>query len=148
MYLKTAFEALTGTSTNWKSARKLREIFEALHDTVEHDSDVLVWSPEEKPVHTRSWFEKNGQPRSTLVTDLEHWFMAFGEARNTIVHKGKVPKPSYTGSNPAYDGSFVFTGEFLLRGVVKVLLSELGYHNAWRTDLDRAIDLAWEGVVS
>ena len=33
VYLKTAFEALTGTSTNWKSARKLRKTFEALPHT-------------------------------------------------------------------------------------------------------------------
>ena len=74
VYLKTAFEALTGTSTNWKSARKLRETFEALPHTTEKDSDILVWSHEEKPAHTRTWVDKNGQSQSTLITDLEHWF--------------------------------------------------------------------------
>ena len=134
VYLKTAFEALTGTSTNWKSARNLRETFEALPHTTERDSAILVWSPEEKPVHTRTWSDKNGQSQSILITDLEHWFMAFGDARNTIIHKGGLPNPIYAGSNPAYNGPFFFTAEFLLRGVIKVLLSKLGYKNVWRSE--------------
>ena len=126
VYLKTAFEALTGTSTNWKSARKIREIFEALPHTTEKDSQALVWSPKEKPVHTRTWVDKNGHHQPTLITDLEHWFTAFGNARNTIIHEGGLPEPTYSGSNCAYNGPFIFTAEFLLRGVIKVLLSELG----------------------
>ena len=144
VYLKTAFEALTGTSKNWKSAKKLREIFEALPHPTERDSAILVWSPEERPVHTRKWFDKTGQSQSTLITDLEHWFMAFGDARNTIIHKGGLPEPIYAGSNPAYDGHFFFTAEFLLRGVIKVLLSKLGYENVWRSERWRTIDAACE----
>ena len=143
VYLKMAFEALTGTSTSWKSARKLREIFEALPHTTERDSEILVWSPEEKPVHTRKWVDKCGQSQSTLITDLEYWFMAFGKARNTIIHEGRLPEPAYSGSNPAYDGPFIFTAEFLLRGVIKVLLTELSHENAWRSELRRFIDVTW-----
>lgn len=135
VYLKTAFEALTGTSTSWKSARKLREIFEALPHTTDRDSEILVWSPEEEPVHSRTWVDKNGQHQSTHITDLEHWFIEFGEARNSIIHNGELPEPTYSGSNPTYSGPFIFTAEFLLRGVIKVLLSELGYENAWRPEI-------------
>ncbi len=39
---------------------------------------------------------------------------------------------------------FIFTGEFLLRGVIKVLLSELGYDNAWRSERWRTLDAAYE----
>lgn len=143
VYLKTAFEALTGTSTNWKSACKLRDIFEALSDTTKEDSEILVWSPEEEPVHTRNWGDKN---QSTLITDLEHWFLAFGDARNTIVHEGRLPELTYSGSNCAYNGPYFFTGEFLLRGLIKVLLSELGYENIWRTELWRICNSALKGV--
>ncbi len=138
VFLKTAFEALTGTSKIWKSAKKLREIFEALPHTTERDSEILVWSPEEEPVHTRKWVDKCGQSQSTLITDLERWFMAFGKARNTIIHEGKLPQLTYSGSNPAYNGDFVFTAEFLLRGAIKVLLStKPGYADAWRSELCR-----------
>ena len=140
VYLKTAFEALTGTNKNWKSAKKLREIFEALPHTTERDSAILVWSPEEKPVHHRTWPNKNGRPKCTRITDLEHWFIEFGDARNRIIHEGRTPELTYAGPNPAYAGPFVFTAEFLLRGVIKVLLSELGYENAWRSELWRTID--------
>ena len=138
VFLKTAFEALTGTSKNWKSAKKLREIFAALPHTTVRDSEILVWSPEEEPVHTRKWVDKCGQSQSTLITDLERWFMAFGKARNTIIHEGKLPQLTYSGSNPAYNGDFVFTAEFLLRGAIKVLLStKPGYADAWRSELCR-----------
>ena len=145
VYLKTAFEALTGTSNTRKSARKLRNIFEALPHTTKKNSEILVWSPEEEPV--RTWVDKNGKTQSTCITDLEHWFMAFGEARNIIIHEGRLPDLTYSGSNCAYNGPFFFTGEFLLRGVIKVLLSELGYDNAWRSELRRDIEAAWEKIV-
>ena len=77
--------------------------------------------------------------------------MAFGDARNTIIHDGKVPQLMYKGPkpmckdpNPAYDGHFVCTAEFLLRGVIKVLLSKLEYDDAWRPKLYRTIKTTLE----
>lgn len=145
VFLKTAFEALTGTSTGWKSARKLREIFESLPNTSKQDSEILVWSPEEQPVHTRKWSDECGQSQSTLITDLEDWFIAFSKARNSIVHEGEISNRTYSGPNCAYKGEFFFTAEFLLRGVIKVLLSKnSGYEDAWRTALDKAIKAGLE----
>lgn len=144
VYLKTAFEALTGTSATWKSARMLREMFEALPHTTKEDAEVLVWSPAEEPVHTRTWVGKNGQSQSSNITDLEQWVFAFGEARNTIIHEGELPDLTYCGSNPAYNGPFFWTAEFLLRGVIKVRLSELGYHDVWRPELWRIDDAVWD----
>ena len=147
VYLKTAFEALTGTHTNWKSARRLRKLFEALPHTTARDSEILVWSPAEKPVHSRRWCDKSGEPVSTCITDLEDWFIAFGDARNTIIHKVGLPELEYSGSNPSYNGPFFFTAEYLLRAVIKVLLSnEPGYENAWQSELWRMVfDAACEG---
>lgn len=51
VFLKTAFEALTGTSKSHRSAHVLRQLFEALPDTSPSDSERLVWSPAEQPVH-------------------------------------------------------------------------------------------------
>lgn len=144
VYLKIAFEALTGTSKNWKSARWLRETFEALPGTTPRDSKILVWSPEEKAVHTHRWKDKCGHPQSRLITDLQHWFMEFGKARNNIIHEGKTPELMYAGSNPAYSGSFFFTAEFLLRGVIKVQLSKLGYDYVLRSPLRRTIEDVFE----
>ena len=138
VFLRTAFEALTGTSKTHQSARKLRRIFEGLSAAA--NSKILVWSPEEKPVHIRTWVDQSGRSQTRLITDLEAWFMAFGEARNEIIHEGKLPPLTYSGANPNYDGHFVFTAEFLLRGAIKVLLStKLGYDDAWRSELWRTI---------
>ena len=68
VFLKTAFEALTGTSSTWKSAQKLRLFFEELPDTTArgfqdlgvvangeiHNSSILarqVWSNSEQLRH-------------------------------------------------------------------------------------------------
>ena len=140
VYLKTAFEALTGKSKTHKSARELRRIFEDSKFLVwsPEDSEFLVWSPEEKP--DRTWVDKNDRPWPDL-TNLEIWFRTYGDVRNEIIHEGRVPELMYSGPNPAYSGHFFFTAEFLLRGVIKVLLaSKLGYEDIWRPQLWRTIN--------
>ena len=140
VYLKTAFEAVTGYSDH-ESAHELRRIFEELRDTaVVADSEILVWSPEEKPGQIRCGADKCDR----LITYLEAWFKEFGDARNTIIHEGQVPKLMYSGPSPAYNGHFFFTAEFMLRGVIKVLLSKLGYDNVWRLELWRTINATLE----
>ena len=161
VFLKTAFQALTGTSKTHEGARKLRQIFEELPHTTEEnseflvwspeteeDSELLVWSPAEEPV-SRAWIDRHGQSRNELMTDLEVWFREFGSARNSIIHEGALPELMYPGSNPVYQpttlnstyhGDIFFTAEFLLRGAIKVLLStELGYEDAWQDQLYRTI---------
>lgn len=139
VYLKIAFEAITGTSRSWESARWLRDLFKELPETTDEDSKILVWSPKEVPVHTRCWRDKSGRDQSTLITDLEHWFMEFSGVRNTIVHEGSVPELTYSGPSAAYGGPFFATAEFLLRAVVKVQLSKLGYDDAWRHPVVRLL---------
>ena len=76
---------------------------------------------------------------------MEAWFRAFGDSRNKIIHEGKLPQLTYSGPNPAYDGHFVSTAEFLLRGVIKVLLaSKPGYEDIWRSQLWRTIEATLE----
>ena len=140
VFLKTAFEAITGTSNAHQSAKELRKIFESLPDATEYDFDCLLWSPTEKPIHNHTWKNKRGQTRCNLITDLEAWFLAFSEARNTIIHEGTIPDLTYPNSTSypiasrdVYYGQFFSTAERLLRSVIKVLLSKLGYKHAWRT---------------
>ncbi len=80
VFLKTGFEALTGTSNSRENARKLRQLFEALPATTPKVSEQLVCSPDEKPMHA------SGKQGTELLTDLELWFMALADARNRIVH--------------------------------------------------------------
>ena len=143
VFLKTAFEALSGKSESHLNARFLRKLFEAIPRTARLDLTRLVWSPAERPVHTHT--AKNGKTYPP-ITDLEKWFMAFAEARNEIIHEGKSPPLEYSGSNAAYDGHFVFTAEFLLRAAIKVRLSSHGYPDLLpsRSDLLRTIQRAVE----
>ena len=156
VFLKTAFEALTGTSDTPKGARKLRKVLEALPRVREEDAARLVWSPAERPV-PRKWANRKGNEKEACLTDLETWFREFGLVRNAIVHDGQVPsgdRPDFIYPAPkpvyepvtcriAYHGPFFWTAEYLLRGVIKALLSvELGYENAWRTEDSRE----WEEI--
>ena len=144
VFLKTAFEAMTGTSKSHVSAHKLRQLLEAVPNTSPTDSELLVWSPAERPVHTWT-FMKNGRPQTVQVTGLEHWFMSFADARNTIIHQGVVPPLTYTNpTNAEYEGPFVFTAEFLLRAVIKVSLAQIGYPDLWRSATWRAVKAAFE----
>ena len=143
VFLKTAFEAVTGTSSTHKSAKKLRKIFEKSPATAQ-DSEVLVWSPEEKAIRTHTWVDRSNRRRTRAVTDLEHWFMEFGAVRNTIIHDRKLPPLEYSISDTAYSGHFFFTAEFLLRGVIKVLLAKCGYEAAWRSETWRVIQAILE----
>ena len=145
VFLKTAFEALSGKSESHLNARFLRKLFEAIPRTAPLDSTRLVWSPAERPVRTHTYM-KNGKPHSVQITDLEHWFVAFAEARNEIIHEGKSPSLEYSGSNAAYDGDFVFTAEFLLRAAIKVSLSSDDYPDLWRSEIWRAVKRAYETV--
>ena len=148
VFLKTAFEALSGMSNSRCTARFLRQLFEAIPHTTPLDSKRLVWSPEERAVHTLTGKNgkpytltgKNGKPYPDRFTDLEQWFMKFADVRNEIIHEGKSPSSwEYSGSNAAYDGHFVFTAEFLLRAAIKVSLSSHGSLDLWRSDLQNTI---------
>ena len=60
----------------------------------------------------------------------------------------RQPRLGICGPNPAYDGPFFFTAEYLLRGVIKVMLSNLDCkcRDAWQPELPRAIKAALQGV--
>ncbi len=102
MYIKTGFEALTGTSKSRESAGNLRALFEQLPGTSTSDSDLLVWSPAETERHPHTW-----KGKTENLTDLEDWFMAFVFARNEIIHDGVAASLKYQtpGTNDAGDFS-------------------------------------------
>lgn len=144
VFLKTAFEALTATSKSNESAAFLRTLFEGIPDTQPGYTEQLVWSPDERPVHERKWKDRKGVEHTEYLTDLQLWFMAFAQARNDIIHQGGSPALDYAGPAAAYHGHFVFTGEFLLRAVIKVMLGPFGFPAVWRSAVWRAVKAAYE----
>lgn len=87
---------------------------------------------------------KKAVEHTEYLTDLQLWFMAFAQARNDIIHQGASPSLDYAGPTTAYDGHFVFTAEFLLRGVIKVMLGPFGFPDVWRSAAWRAVKAAYE----
>lgn len=145
VFIKTGFEALTGTSNSRESAKRLRALFESLPDTDDADAETLLWSPTEQPKHARTYKDRTTKQMVTEhLTDLEHWFMALAAARNTIIHDGVVPSLTYTQAGSRYKGPLFHTGEFVLRAAVKASLAGVGHPDLWRTSTYRAVKAAWD----
>lgn len=146
VFLKTGFEALTDTSKSRQSATKLREIFESLKPIgpIAAKNNELAWSPRERPVHKWTW--KSG--KTEFMTRLEHWFVAFAEARNTIVHEGHVPRLVYRHRRSPFDGHFVFTAEWILRKAIKIQFERLGARGLWQSDTGRLASRLWRAYAA
>jgi hypothetical protein len=122
VFIKTGFEALTGTSDSRASADALRQLFESLPDTASRDT--LLWSPTEQPRHSRTYKDRATKRMVTVteqLTDLEHWFMAFASARNEIIHDGTIASLNYSEQGSAYNGPLFHRAEFVLRAAVEGL---------------------------
>lgn len=138
VFLKTAFEALTGKSTTHEAGTKLRRLFEdvIVGDARDDATDHLLWSPTETA--SRPFTNRSG--KSWDCTDLEHWFRAFGEARNDIIHGDSPPLDfDYEEDGSAYNGPMFHTAERLLREATKVELTRLGHDRLFYEATTRAI---------
>lgn len=142
VFLKTGFEALTGESENWKCARSLRDLFEReLSGVSKHQAEHLLWSPKEKERFTYTYNRGSYQ-----ITDLQHWFIEFGTARNTIIHNGVVPKLKYRERRSRFNGPYVMTAERLLREAIMMELRSLGYQDLWISPQIRRIHRAVQAL--
>ena len=148
VFLKIAFEAITATDKSHISGQVLRDLFRGISGTTASDSELLIWSPTETASRTRTWTDRGGKVNVAQLTDLEHWFGAFGDARNSIIHNGIVPPMTYDEPNSEYNGHLVFTAEFLLRAVIKVTLSTLGYPDLWRSETWRIVKAVYLQMIA
>lgn len=126
--LKTAFEALFGTSNSWRCAKALRALFEkatAAHRELLPWAGVL-WSPKERTDLRREYTTEEGKAKQVIRSELEDWLMTLADARNSIIHEGVVSVSSY-GPPPErplsrYTGQLFWTGERILREAIKAML--------------------------
>lgn len=143
--LKTAFEALVAESRSRKAAELIENrlkdvaIAAAIHaDDVDH----LLWSPAEAPRLTRTW-SQGGVQRSEVVTDFVHWFCAFSDARNGIVHEGRVPDGLEYAETTKYAGPLFHSADRVFRESIRLILHSYGHPDLWRTENGRlAVRLA------
>lgn len=132
--LKTAFEALTDASDR-TAAKRLEQLFDDLRkdDLSDYVAGDLLWRPSESATLERTWRDSRGRERSEKVTPLSHWFHAFEDVRNEIIHEGKTGDLIYNGPAERYQGPYVFIGERLLRESVRVSLRQFGYADLWQS---------------
>lgn len=136
IYLKVALEVMSGTHKSTEAARRLNLLFGSVMEQTGAPIgiDDLLWSPWE-PSLTRTWGASHQTEQRQL---FEHWFMAFADARNEIVHDGRVAHLDYDEQASPYTGPLVEIGDRVTREAVKVLLGRCGYPAVWRSKLSRA----------
>lgn len=140
--LKTAFEALTADNTAAGGAEGLHWIyqeFRKLRRPTSQGTDHLLWSPSERRSRIRKWKDRRGVEHVVKLSNIEHWYCSFADARNTIIHEGVIPSLMYRARGSAYEGHYFHVGERLLRETIKILFDGQGYPDLWRTSLARAI---------
>ncbi len=124
--LKTGFEALFRTSNSRVAARKLRSLFESRTRARKHLDllpwDGLLWSPREKRYLWR-WCWIDGERQIEAFSEIEHWFMALADARNAVIHEGRLTTWTYEAppERPlsVYAGWLLWVGERVLREAIK-----------------------------
>lgn len=126
--IKTAFEALFGTSESRECATRLRVLFESA--TKPHIQLLpwagLLWSPKERTDLTRQYTTKKGKAKTDTRSELEDWFMTLAAARNSVIHNGVLSIVDYPAppERPLsrYKGKLFWTGERLVREAIKASL--------------------------
>lgn len=138
--LRTAFEALTGSSKVSVALPTLEGLFGQLRSQGETDDSTehLLWRPSEA-TNRAFTYSAGGKARTELLTDLGHWFSTFGQARHLIVHEGQMPDLVYEESGSRYNGHMFNIGERVLRESVKVALVQLGYPDLWQDAFARSV---------
>ena len=123
-FLKTGFEALLGISSKLEASKALRRLFEgAYRSTAEWELEALLWSPSEQS--DIKWRDPrwNESRRDEKVSALQHWFLAFSEERNRVIHEGAVPKAKYA-RNTQYDGVHFHTASRVLQEAIRTVVGD------------------------
>lgn len=138
--LRTAFEALTGSSKVAVARPALEAFFGQLRHRGETDESTghLLWKPSETTRRTFT-YTVDARARTIQLSDLGHWFSTFGQARHLVVHEGQVPEMTYEEIGSRYNGHLFNVGERVLREAIKVALIQLGYPDLWEDALSRSV---------
>jgi hypothetical protein len=126
--IKTAFEALLGTSDSRDCARRLRALFETAAGPHLHllPWAGVLWSPKERRDLVRQYTTRKGALRSDTRSELEDWFMTLTDARNSVIHDGVLSVTDYGPPQERplsrYKGSLFWIGERLVREAIKASL--------------------------
>lgn len=139
VYLKTATEVLSGTDKSRESARNLRARYETANTQDGKGLGIceMLWSPDES-VRTRTWHDRSGAQRSEDMCEFEHWYMAFADARNDVVHGRSNSKDEYQQPGSPYNGAFVDVADRVVRELILLTIGLCGYPAVWRKGLTRA----------
>ena len=136
VFLKIAAESITG-NMHWHAGKEIGCLFGSVFAVPEvcefwRDSSLrdeqswpLLWTPTE-PRRLRAT-----QRHRQLLPDLEHWYAAFADARNAIVHEGTDEVPEYSEPDSRYAGPFVNIADRVLREAIKVAVSTGDYPDVW-----------------
>jgi hypothetical protein len=132
--IRSGIEVLAGAQGAWSQARALRRRFEKLTDLYPSASFDTIWSPTEEECLTVEIGSHTKQ-----ATPLEHWYVHLSRHRNATVHDaGSRTGQRYEVGTP-YDGPFVWTGERVLRDLLRTELTLATGQPLVFNSIDRAL---------
>ncbi len=117
--LKTAIEALSGSSSTGAAIMKIDEIYLALDGTFGESN--FLWR-NGTPSHPRKFKEK-----ITLYSDFGDWYWNLANVRNSIVHDTMSPEMDYVSADSPFAGNIYQTAERVTRELIKIRLAQLGH---------------------
>lgn len=145
VFLRTALEALTGTSKAGLAITYLEGAFDRLRAHGGADArftEHLLWSPDDSANRSLTVTGRAGKSVDLILSDLGHWFSAFGNVRHEIVHQGLVPNLIYDEPGSRYNGPLFHVGERFTREAIKASLIAFGYEDLWQEEAFRSIKKA------
>lgn len=117
--LKTAIEALSGSSSTGAAITKIDEVYMAVDGT--YGASNFLWR-NGIPSHPRQFKEK-----ITMYSDFGHWYWNLANVRNSIVHDTMSPEMDYFAVDSPFTGNIYQTAERVARELIKIRLAQLGH---------------------
>ena len=138
--VRSGIEVLLDRRGAWDQSKVLRARFEDLHSRYPHNAfDELLWSPSEDESRTVIVGGKE-QP----ATPLQHWYRKLSNHRNETLHSATGAEGPVFDADGPYGGPLVWTGEHVLRDLIRAELSVLAGSPLFEGKLYRALWAALE----
>lgn len=116
--IRSGLEIWLDKQNAWDQARALRKRFERLTELFSGDSFATVWSPSESKS-----LEIEVGANLKPATPLEHWYVHLSRHRNATVHDAAEPAAETYEAGTGYDGPLFWTGERVLRDLLRTELT-------------------------
>lgn len=120
--LKTAIEALSGTSGTVRGISVLEEIYRSVAGTI--GADEFLWR------ESNLSFPREFKGSTDMYSSFGHWYWYLADTRNAIVHDTESPVMEHIADGSPFQGNLFRVAERVTRELIKIRLGHLGHPEA------------------